>query len=99
MNTILMFRRFTTARMILLGSLCVLLAAFVSIHPAFGQLTDTTPPVLKSFDFTPKSVDVTSGDATVTVNLHVTDDLSGFSFASVYFYNPSRGHTGMSMPT
>ena len=55
------------------------------------QLTDTTPPVLVSFDFTPKSVDVTNGDATVNFNLHVTDDLSGYSWGYAYFYSPSYG--------
>lgn len=62
----------------------------VTSDPPSG-LSDTTPPVLTSFSFSPTSVDVTSGDATVTVNLHVTDDLSGVSSAYAAFYSPSMG--------
>ena len=65
------------------------------IQPAFagslGNLTDTTPPVVTSFDFIPKAVDVTSGDANIDITMHVTDDLSGFSSAHVYFYSPTYG--------
>lgn len=82
-----------STRKILLATLALLALFSVCIRPAFAALTDTTPPVLTSFDFTPKSVDVTNGAGTVTVNLHVTDDLSGFSYAYVYFTSPSHGQT------
>src|SRR5262249_55121496 len=39
--------------------------------------SDTTPPVLAGFDFTPKQVDTTSSNATITFTAHVTDNLSG----------------------
>ena len=87
-------------RKILFTVLLVLFAAFsVFDRPAFAALTDTTPPVLKDFSFAPPSVDVSSGDATVTVNLHVTDDLSGVSSCgAVWFSSPSGGQLAVSSP-
>jgi hypothetical protein len=43
-----------------------------SVIPA-GPPTDTAPPELVSFDFTPKSVDINSFPATVTVTARITD--------------------------
>jgi hypothetical protein len=37
---------------------------------------DSDPPVLVDFDFDPKSVDVTSGSATVTCEMAVTDSIA-----------------------
>src|SRR3954451_8746235 len=48
-----------------------------------GAVTDTTPPVLTALTTLPSSVDVTSGPGVIGVALHVTDDLSGFSSATV----------------
>ena len=50
---------------------------------------DTTPPVLVDFDFNPKSVNVSSGDAFVTVTLHASDDISGILRVDIVFMNPS----------
>jgi hypothetical protein len=58
----------------LLGS-CGLLAA------------DSAPPVLTSFSVSPAAVDISTGDATVQVTLHLTDDESGFNYANLYLYN------------
>jgi hypothetical protein len=41
--------------------------------------SDTTPPSLKEFSFTPTTIDTTLSSQTVTVTARVTDDLSGFS--------------------
>jgi len=74
------------------ASLALLTLFSLFTHLALAaQLTDTTPPVLTGFNFSPGSVDVTNGDATVDVTLHVTDDLSGFSSAYVQLYSPSYG--------
>ena len=54
---------------------------------------DTTAPVLVSLDFTPKSVDVTNGDQTVTLRAHITDS-SGFSSGATSFIH-SAGGTGI----
>lgn len=40
-------------------------------------LSDTTPPQLKSFQFTPSVVDTSTNDQFITVTARATDDLSG----------------------
>lgn len=66
----------------------VVVASFVA---ASGFLAaDTAPPELTSFSVSPVAVDVTTGDASVQVTLHLTDDESGFSYANLYLYN-SKG--------
>ncbi len=50
---------------------------------------DATPPVLQSFSFTPSSVDVTSGQQSVTVTTTATDDLSGVAYGYALFFSPS----------
>ncbi len=96
MNAILRNMNPVTPRKIPLAALVVLLALFASfslfIRPVVAaELTDTTPPVLIDFDFNPKSIDVTNGDATVNITTHVTDDLSGVMGGWVHFYSPSHG--------
>jgi hypothetical protein len=44
---------------------------------AVTSMSDTIPPVLANFDFSPKQVDTTSTSATITFTGHVTDNLSG----------------------
>lgn len=60
----------------------VLLAACCCASSAMAQFTDTTPPNLVSATFNPNPVDAISSDASVTLTLHVTDDLSGINFQS-----------------
>src|SRR5438309_7318950 len=48
-----------------------------------NAVVDTTPPVLTSLSTLPSNVDVTNGPGAIGVLLNVTDDLSGFSSASV----------------
>lgn len=45
------------------------------------SLPDTEPPVLTALAITPAVVNVSTGDAMVTVDLQVTDNLSGTAFA------------------
>jgi hypothetical protein len=58
-----------------------------------GQAFDTTPPTLAGLSFAPSAVNVTSRPQTVTVTLHVADDLSGVlssdAFVGVTFRSPS----------
>ena len=51
--------------------------------------SDTTPPTLVDFSFTPTSVDTTSGSQTITVTAHITDDLAG-NAGPGYFSSPSQ---------
>lgn len=44
---------------------------------------DVTPPQLQSWDFTPKTVDVSSQAQVITVTFRVTDDLSGVVIPNV----------------
>jgi 5-hydroxyisourate hydrolase-like protein (transthyretin family) len=44
-----------------------------------GQSADTQPPVLVSTSIAPSQVDTTSQDQSVTLTMHITDDLSGFA--------------------
>ena len=57
--------------------------------------TDTTPPNITAFSFTPTSVNTTAAAVGVTVNFTLTDDLTGASFFQVVFTSPS----GNSMQT
>ena len=53
--------------------------------------TDTTPPNLTAFSFTPATIDVSSGPNTVTISAAVTDDLSGATIFQVGLVSPSGG--------
>jgi hypothetical protein len=59
-------------------------------HPAnlYAQEV-TTLPELVDFCFSPLTVDVAAGAATVIATFHFTDDISGFSNSSVNFRSPS----------
>src|SRR5437867_4620169 len=46
---------------------------------------DTTPPQFQTFNFSSSSVDVSSGPQTITLDLRVTDNLSGILGGSLYF--------------
>src|ERR1017187_6419374 len=63
---------------------------FVLTPTAFGQSSDTTPPVLRAFSFSPSSVNTATGPATVQSSFSVTDDLSGVDAVAVTWYNPSQ---------
>jgi hypothetical protein len=57
---------------------------------AFAQFSDTTPPQLADFYFSPTTIDTTSGPQTVTVTMRLTDDLSGSAGGCFSFTSPSR---------
>jgi hypothetical protein len=56
---------------------------------AVTSTSDTTPPTLANFGFTPTSINVTGFPATVTVSYQVTDDLSGATTLQAVFTGPS----------
>jgi hypothetical protein len=64
----------------------------VAVLPLLAQ-QDNTPPTLTGFTFSPTQVDTTSTSANVNLTAQFTDDLSGVSYAAVYFYSPSGQHT------
>jgi hypothetical protein len=51
---------------------------------------DTTPPELVEFNFTPKSIDVSTDPAEVKATIRVTDDLSGVSSVGGDIYQSNR---------
>lgn len=54
---------------------------------------DALAPVVRSFSVTPSSVDTSSGDATVTLTVRVTDDLAGVSDSTEPTWN--GGYAGI----
>jgi hypothetical protein len=71
----------------LVKALFLLLLAAIAALPALAS--DTTPPVLTSFTFSPTAVNTTTSSATVTVTEQITDDLSGVQYANEIFRSPS----------
>jgi hypothetical protein len=64
---------------------CRFLVALAVALPATGQIDDTEPPRLTGLSFGPNPIDVTAGARTLTIEMRVTDNLSGASsvFGSV----------------
>jgi uncharacterized protein (DUF934 family) len=54
---------------------------------------DVTAPNLTGLSFDPTSIDTTSGEATATVSISLSDDLSGVSSSVVVFSSPSGGQS------
>ena len=65
---------------------CAALVLIGAASPSYAQDSDTRAPVLDAAQsqLVPQAVDVTSGPATVTVRLFLTDDLSGVTFTEGY---------------
>src|SRR5258706_366019 len=68
-------------------ALFLLLLAVITALPALGS--DTQPPVLTSFTFSPMAVNTTTSSANVTVTAQFTDDLSGVNYGVVFLTSPS----------
>ena len=68
-------------------------------NPAVSaQVSDTMPPQLVGLTIVPSSINVSSSSQTVTITLHVTDDLSGTAFSgsngsTLEFVSPSGNQT------
>ena len=62
------------------------------LKAALVDATDTTPPVLSGMTVTPTSLDVseaTTMSAQITVELDISDDISGMASSYIYFASPS----------
>jgi len=70
-----------------IGSLALGLLIAVSSR-AVAQTSDVTPPQLQALTITPTSIDVSAAPQTVTVNMGVTDNLSGVSRVMATFVSP-----------
>jgi hypothetical protein len=75
-----------TVRRNCIKPLLLLSLAVIALLPA--SASDTQPPVLGSFTFTPTAVNTTNSSATVTATATITDNLSGVSYAAAEFYSP-----------
>jgi len=51
---------------------------------------DTKPPSILSFEIHPKLIDTSNSSQTVTINAHLTDDLSGLDSATTCITRPSK---------
>ena len=73
---------------------CLGIGLFFVLLPADSeaQVSDTTPPSLVEFSFTPNTVDVSTGEQTITVTLRILDDLLGFTTGTIFFQSPSGQH-------
>ncbi len=59
-----------------------------NLHSVKG-LEDLNSPDLASFDFNPKTIDVSSGSQSVIVNLRIKDEISGFHWGELRIRSPS----------
>ena len=68
----------------------LLLAVFICCFSTQAYSADTAPPTITAFDFTPKSVDVSSAAASISVTATLSD-VSGFasSWNQVHFKSPT----------
>lgn len=51
---------------------------------------DVTSPVITGIEIIPAAIDVSTGDASITLTTSITDDLAGFDYAYLYFYSASN---------
>ena len=75
------------------GVILLLGLALLCAIPAPAVAADTTPPQLVEFDFTPKSVDVSTGSQTVTVTMRITDNDSGAQAPTFQFSSQSTSQS------
>ena len=66
-----------------------LVHAFLAMPAPGVAQTDTTPPQLVSFTFSPASIDTTTGAQSVAITARVTDDISGVAVFCASFRSPS----------
>ncbi len=67
----------------------ILLAMTIAASTAWAQTSDTTPPRLVSFTFSPTTVDVSTAGKTVVAIATITDNLAGLSWGLVTFGSPN----------
>jgi len=54
--------------------------------------SDVTPPVVDELSISPKFVDTSAGPQTITITAHITDDLSGLRYLTIWFGPLLYGH-------
>lgn len=64
--------------------ICLMMAA----HHVANAQQDITPPALLDVRFEPGHIDTSKGPVTITVTIHVTDDLSGVDHVALFFRKP-----------
>jgi hypothetical protein len=73
----------------------LLIVLFLSVGGAqvASAQQDITPPVLLDVQFDPATIDTSKGPVTITVTIHVTDDLSGVDHVALFFRKPDTTQT------
>ena len=51
---------------------------------------DTTPPTLTSFSFSPTTVDTSASAQTISITVHLSDDVAGVQYGEYSFAGPSN---------
>lgn len=95
--SILIGRGYTKIVILRICSKVIALILFVSslglaVTPLEAQ-QDITPPALLAVHFEPAQIDTGNGPATITVTVHVTDDLSGVEWIAFSFRKPDTTQT------
>lgn len=68
------------------AAICFAVALLLSpVAPYAAAQEDLTPPVLLDVQFSPEQVDTSKAPATLTVTVHVRDDLSGMRHVALFF--------------
>ncbi|WP_019499802.1 DUF4347 domain-containing protein [Pseudanabaena sp. PCC 6802] len=62
-----------------------------------GIFADTNAPIPINLSLRNNSVDLSSGEGSIGLNLQVTDDSAGFNYGYVYFRSPSGQSIGVSL--
>jgi hypothetical protein len=78
----------TRLAVVLLLALTALFMGTLYWSRVANGVTDTQPPQLVGFDFTPRAVNIESSGASITFDMHVTDDLSGTTEVDVAVRRP-----------
>jgi len=74
----------------LLRRIVTLVVLSLAAAAALAQ-SDIEPPELFPFDFDPRAVDVASGPAVVTCDMHWLDSPAGTDWARCFSRSPSKG--------
>src|SRR5215831_525889 len=72
-----------------IGFLAITTLVTLVLSEGPARSSDTTPPQLTAFQIVNPVIDTSSGDATVTINYHATDDSSGVQLINATFTAPA----------
>lgn len=71
----------------------IVVMLFVAFRATVSAQQDITPPSLLDVRFEPEVIDTSKAPATITVTVHVTDDLSGVDHVALFFRKPGTTQT------